>query len=166
MFKTHILANVEIASVVGAPQPPEHNADTQVDCPNISWDMTKCLLKLYSCKLKKQQCSRRSATCWAQRFDSQVDWANSFWDMTKCLKRYSANWRNNSVVGAAQPAEHNALTLMSIDPIVSEIWQNVWNLILANWRTNRVVGAVQPSDHNVLTLRSIGPFVFEIWQNA
>jgi hypothetical protein len=36
-----------------------------------------------------------------------------------------ANWRNNSVVGAALPAEHNALTLRSIGPIFSEIWQNV-----------------------------------------
>jgi hypothetical protein len=36
--------------------------------------------------LKKQQCSRRSATRWAQRIDTQVDWANSFGDMTKCLK--------------------------------------------------------------------------------
>ena len=36
-----------------------------------------------------------------------------------------ANWRNNSVFGAALPAEHNALTLRSIGPIVSEIWQNV-----------------------------------------
>ena len=50
--------------------------------------MTKCL-KPYSCKLKKQQCSRRSATCWAQRVDTKVDWPNSFWDMTKCLKPYS-----------------------------------------------------------------------------
>jgi hypothetical protein len=46
--------------------------------------MTKCW-KLYFCKLKKQQCIRRSATCWAQGVDSQVDWANSFWDMTKSL---------------------------------------------------------------------------------
>ena len=127
MFKTLILAYWEIASVVDAPQPPEHNADTQVDWPNSFWDMTRCLLKPYSCKLKKQQCSRRSATWWAQSFDSQVDWANSFWDKTKCLKRYSANWRNNSVVGAEQPAEHNAFTLRSIGQIVFEIWQNVSN---------------------------------------
>jgi hypothetical protein len=32
-----------------------------------------------------------------------------------------ANSRNNSVFGAAQPAEHNALTLRSIGPIVFEI---------------------------------------------
>ena len=38
-----------------------------------------------------------------------------------------ANSRNNSVVGAALPAEHNALTLRSIGPIVSEIWQDVKN---------------------------------------
>ena len=49
--------------------------------------MTKCL-KPYFCKLEKQQCIRRSATCWAQRVDTQVDWPNSFWDMTKCLKPY------------------------------------------------------------------------------
>ena len=98
--------------------------DTQVDWPNSFWDMTKCL-KPYFCKLKKQQCIPRSATCWAQRVDTQVDWPNSFWDMTKCLKPYFANWRNNSVFGAALPAEHNALTLRSIAPIVSEIWQNV-----------------------------------------
>jgi hypothetical protein len=29
--------------------------------------------------------------------------------------------KNNSVVGAAQPAEQNALTLRSIGPIVSEV---------------------------------------------
>ena len=70
------------------------------------------------------------------------------------------------VVGAAQPAEHNAFTLRSIGPIVSEIWQNVWNLILANWRSNGVVGAALPAEHNALTLRSIGPVVSEIWQNV
>ena len=59
----------------------------QVDWHNSFWDMTKCL-KPYFCKLKKQQCIRRSATCWAQRVDTQVDWPNSFWDMTKCLKPY------------------------------------------------------------------------------
>jgi hypothetical protein len=31
----------------------------------------------------------------------------------------------NSLFGAALPAEHNAFTLRSIGPIVSEIWQNV-----------------------------------------
>ena len=122
--------------------------------------------KPYSCKLKKQQCSRRSATYWAQRVDTQVDWPNSFWDMTKCLKPFLENWRNNSVVGAALPAEHNALTLRSIGPIVSEIWQNVLNLILANWRNNSVVDAALPAEHNALTLRSIGPIVSEIWQNV
>ena len=49
--------------------------------------MTKCL-KPDFCKLKKEQCIRCSATCWAQRVDTQVDWPNSFWDMTKCLKPY------------------------------------------------------------------------------
>jgi hypothetical protein len=100
--------------------------DTQVDWPNSFWDLTKCI-KPCSCKLEKQQCSRRSATCWAQRVDTQVDWPNSFWDMTKCLKPYSANWRNNSVVDAAEHAQHNALTLTTIGPIAFEIWQNVWN---------------------------------------
>ena len=61
----------------------------------------------------------------AQRVDIQVDWPNGFWDVTKCLNLNFVNWRNNSVVGAALPAEHNALTLRSIGPIVSEIWQNV-----------------------------------------
>ena len=77
--------------------------------PNSFWDMTKCLktwnnsvfgaalsttrwhsmrYDRYFCKLKKQQCIRRSATCWAQRVDTEVDWPNSFWDMTKCLKPY------------------------------------------------------------------------------
>ena len=91
---------------------------------------------------------------------------NSFWDMTKCLKPYFANWRNNSVFGATLPAEHNALTLRSIGPIVSEIWQNVKNLIFANWRNNSVFGAALPAEHNALTLRSIGPIVSEIWQNV
>ena len=50
--------------------------------------------KPYSWKLKKQQCSRRSATCWAQRVDTQIDWPNSFWDMTKCLKPYSCKLKN------------------------------------------------------------------------
>jgi hypothetical protein len=31
-----------------------------------------------------------------------------------------ANWRNNSAVGAALPFEHNALTLKTIGPVVSE----------------------------------------------
>jgi hypothetical protein len=75
--------------------------------------------------LMKEQCIRRSATCWAQRVDTQVDWTNSFWDMTKYLKLIFANWRNNSVFGASLPAEHNASTLRSIRPVVSEIWQNV-----------------------------------------
>ena len=44
------------------------------------------MFKPYFCKLKKQQCIRRSATCCAQRVDTQVDWPNSFWDMTICLK--------------------------------------------------------------------------------
>jgi hypothetical protein len=54
---------------------------------NSFGDMTKDL-KPYFCKLKKQQCIRRSATCWAQCVDTQVDWPSSFWDMTKCLKPY------------------------------------------------------------------------------
>jgi hypothetical protein len=37
--------------------------------PNSFWDMTKRLKQL-SCKLKKQQCSRCSATCRAQRADT------------------------------------------------------------------------------------------------
>ena len=63
------------------------HVDIQVDWPNSLWDMTKCS-KPYFCKLKKQQCIRRSATCWAQRVDTQVDRPNSFWDMTKCSKPY------------------------------------------------------------------------------
>ena len=113
--------------------------DTQVDWPNCFWDMTKCL-KPYSCKLNKQQCSRRSPTCWAQRVDTQIDLPNSFWDMTKCLKPYSFKLKRQQC-SRRSPAEHNALTLRSICPIVSEIWQNVLNLILANWINNSVVGA-------------------------
>jgi hypothetical protein len=55
--------------------------------PNGFWDMTKCL-RPYFCKLKKQQCIRRSASRCAQRVDTQVDWRNSFWDMKKCLQLY------------------------------------------------------------------------------
>ena len=106
--------------------------DIQVDWPNSFWDMTKCL-KPYFCKLEKQQCIRRIATCWAQRADTDVDWPNNFWDMTKCLKPYFCKLEKQRVFGAALPAEHNALTLRSIGPIVSEIWQNVKNLIFANW---------------------------------
>ena len=80
-----IFANWRNNSVFGAELPA--GVDTQVDWPNSLWDMTKCL-KPYFCKLKKQQCIRRSATCWAQRVDTQVDWPNSLWDMTKCLKPY------------------------------------------------------------------------------
>jgi hypothetical protein len=77
-----------------------------------------------------------------------------------------ANWIIVNVLDKAQPAEHSALTLRLIDPIVFEIWQNVENLILANWRNNSVVDAPQPAEHNALTLRSIGQIVFEIWQNV
>ena len=38
--------------------------------------------------------------------------------------------KNDSVVGATQPAEHNALTFRSIGPMVSEIWQYVKQLFL------------------------------------
>ena len=90
-------------SVFGAALPAEHNAcklkTTQVDWPNSFWDMTKCL-KPYFCKLKKQQCIRRSATCWAQRVDIQVDWPNSFWDMTKCLKPYFLQIEETTVYSA------------------------------------------------------------------
>ena len=44
------------------------------------------MFKALFLQIEKQQCSRRSATCWAQRVDTQVDWPNSFLDMTKCLK--------------------------------------------------------------------------------
>jgi hypothetical protein len=44
-----------------------------------------------------------------------------------------ANWRNNSVVGATQPAEHNAFKLRSIGLIVFEIWQNVSNAYSCKW---------------------------------
>ena len=98
--------------------------DTQVDWPNSFWDMTKCL-KPYFCKLEEQQCIRRSATCWAQRVDTQVDCpiVSEIWQ--NALNLIFANWRNNSVFGAALPAEHNALTLRSTGPIVSEIRKNV-----------------------------------------
>jgi hypothetical protein len=98
--------------------------DTQVDWPNSFWDMTK-FLKSYSCKLTKQQCSRQSATCWAQRVDTQVIDPIIFEIWQNVLNLILVNWRNNCVVDAAQPAEHNALTLISIGPIVFEIWQDV-----------------------------------------
>ena len=81
MFKNLIFANWTNNSVFGAALPAEHNALT---LRSIFAEMTKC----YFCKLNKQQCIRRSATCWAQRVDTQVDWPNSCWDMTKCLKPY------------------------------------------------------------------------------
>jgi hypothetical protein len=139
--------------------------DIQVDWPNSSWDMRK-YLKPYCCKLNNCQCSRRNATCWAQRVDTQVDCPIVFeiWQMFQTL--IVANWIIVNVANAAQPAEDNALTLISIDPTVFEIWQNVWNIILANWRNNSVFGAAQPAEHNALTLRSIGPIVPEIWQNV
>ena len=115
--------------------------DTQVDWPNSFWDMTKCL-KPYFWKLKKQQCIPRSATCWSQRVDTKVDWPNSFWDMTKCFwNLIFANWRNNSVFRAALPAEHNALTLRSIGPIVSEIWQNVFETLFLQIEETTVYSA-------------------------
>ena len=61
------------------------------------FNMQKSRLKRDFCKLKKQQCIRRSATCWAQCVDTQVDWPHSFWDLQKCLnilsylRNYGAN---------------------------------------------------------------------------
>ena len=99
--------------------------DTQVDWPNSFWDMTKCL-KPYFCKLKKQQCIRRSATCWAQRVDTQVDWTNSFWDMTKCVKTLFLQIEETTVYSAQRYLlSTTRWHVRSIEPIVSEIWQNV-----------------------------------------
>jgi hypothetical protein len=52
--------------------------------------------------------------------------------MRKSLKPYFCKLKKHSDFGAALPAEDNALTLRSIGPIVSEISQNVQNLIFAN----------------------------------
>jgi hypothetical protein len=41
--------------------------------------------------LKKQQCIRRSATCWAQRVNTQVDWPSGN-DLQKMF--YSVRFRN------------------------------------------------------------------------
>ena len=51
------------------------------------------------------------------------------------------NWRNNSVFRAALPAEHNALTLRSIGPIVSEIWQNVFETLFLQIEETTVYSA-------------------------
>jgi hypothetical protein len=127
MFETFILANWGIVSVDGPAQPAEHNAFRLRSIGLIDFEIWQNVSNTYSCKLNNCQCSRRSATSWAQRVDTQFDWHNSFCDMTKSLKPYSANWRNNSVVDATQPDQHKALTLMSIGSIEFEIWQNVWN---------------------------------------
>jgi hypothetical protein len=120
--------------------------DTHIDWPNSFWDMTRCL-KPYSCKLNNCQCSQRGATCWAQRVDTEVDWPNSFWDMTRCLKPYSCKLKK-------QQCSRRSATYWAqrVDPIVFELWQNVSNLILANWRNNSVVDAAQPAQHKALTL--------------
>ena len=115
--------------------------DMRVDWPNSFWDMRKCL-KPYFCKLKKQQCIPRSATYWAQRVDTQVDWPNRFWDMTKCLNPLFLQIEdNNSVFRGALPAKHNALTLRSIGPIVSEIWQNVFETLFLQIEETTVYSA-------------------------
>jgi hypothetical protein len=88
--------------------------DTQVDWPNSFWDMTECL-KPHFCKLKKQQ-----SWSWSQKIKliliskttikliliskNKVD--------LECIRRRAICWAN-------------ALTVWSICPIVSEIWQNV-----------------------------------------
>ena len=155
-----ILVNWRNNSVVGVALPTEQNA-----LHKSFWDLTKCL-KPYSCKLKKQQCGRRSATCWAQRVDTQVDWPKSFWDMRKCLKPYSCKLKKQQCSRRSATCWAQRVDTQVDCPIVSEISQNVWNLILANWRNNSVVGAALPAEHNALTLRSIGPIVSEIWQNV
>ena len=125
-------------------------------------------LKPYFCKLKKQQCIPRSATCWAQRVDTQVDWPNSFWDMTKCFwNLIFANWRNNSVFRASATCWAQRVDTQVDWP--NSFWDMTkcfWNLIFANWRNNSVFRAALPAEHNALTLRSIGPIVSEIWQNV
>ena len=73
---------------------------------------------------------------------------------------------NNSVVGAALPAEHNASHLGRLAQQFLRYAKMFKTLILANWRNNSVVGAALPAEHNALTLRSIGPIVSEIWQNV
>ena len=89
MYKTLILANWRNNSVVGETLPAELNALTLRSISPIVSEIWQNVWNTYSCKLKKEQCSSRIPTCWAQRVDTQVDWPNSFWDMTKCLKPYS-----------------------------------------------------------------------------
>ena len=87
MFKT-LLLQIEETTVYSAQRYlPSTTRRHSGRLAHRFWDMTKCL-KPYFCKLKKQQCIRRSATSRAQRVDTQVDWPNRFWDMTKCLKPY------------------------------------------------------------------------------
>ena len=140
--------------------------DTHVDWPNSFWDMTKCL-KHYFCKLKKRQCIRRSATCWAQRVDTQVDWPNSCWDMTKCLKTLFLQIGQTTVYSA--PRYLLSTTRWHTGRLAQQLlrYDKMFkNLIFANWTNNSVFGAALPAEHNALTLRSIGPIVSEIWQNV
>ena len=135
--------------------------DTEVDWPNSFWDMTKP----YWAKLKKQQCIRRSATCWAQRVDTKVDWPNSFWDMTKCFKPYFSKLKKQQCIRRSATWVHNALTQVDWPNSFWDMKNKVLNLIFANWRNNSVFGAALPAEHNVVDSRSIGPIVSEIWQN-
>jgi hypothetical protein len=45
--------------------------------------------------------------------------------MRKCLKPYFCKLKKQQCFRRNATAEHNALTLRSIVPTVSEIWQNV-----------------------------------------
>ena len=131
---------------------------------NSFWDMTKCL-KPYFCKLKKQQCIRRSAT-WPEHNAltlQQVDWPNSFWDMTKCLKPYFCTLKKQQCIRRSATCWAQRVVLRSIGQIVSELTKCL--------KTNRkigpsVFGAALPAEHNALTLRWIGQIVSEIWQNV
>jgi hypothetical protein len=58
------------------------------------------MFKTLFLQIEKQQCNRRSATCWAQRVDTQVDWPNSLLDMTKCLKQLFLQIEETTVYSA------------------------------------------------------------------
>ena len=137
----------------------------QVDWPNSCWDMTKCL-KPYFCKLKKQQCIPRSATCWAQRVDTHFDWPNSFWDMTKCVKPYFCKLEKQQCIrrSATCWAQH-------VDTQVD--WpHSCWDMTkclkpyFCKLKKQQRIPRSATCWAQRVDLRSIGPIVAEIWQNV
>ena len=116
--------------------------------------MIKCL-KPYFGKLKKQQCIRRGASCWAQRVDTQVDWPNSFWDMRKCLKPYFCKLKK-------QQCTRRSATCWAQRVDTQVDWPNSFRDMtkclkpyFCKLKNNSSFGAVLPAEHNASTLRSM-----------